>query len=78
MISREESIRRYDYGTEDDDVKLLNAIYDSIGSCGECKHYVVRDGDINEMTCLILDWTDSTGASDDFFCADFERKEDEA
>ena len=40
--------------------KFINKIYDSIGTCGECKHYEVREATPN-MYCK-LKREDSSGA----------------
>ena len=70
MISREEA---NEYDTVDDAVK---AIYDSIGSCGECRYYSKMYTPLNRNKCQLK----TAGKSDqgaDFFCSDFERKTDD-
>jgi len=65
MISREEIKDKYGWVNSDFDNIIIDEIYDSIGSCGECKHkgYDACPYD-PEYTPRI-----------DFYCADFERKD---
>jgi hypothetical protein len=85
MISREEAISWLDpvdeLGTapEFDVLKAINLIYDSIGSCKECKHYDTKLGKTpNEGHCKVhrdseqILWV-NIKVDDNWFCADYER-----
>jgi len=72
MINREEALKSAlsifpypspSYKIED----FVNTIYDSIGSCGECEH----KSNTRERFCVNI----GSSVPDNFFCADFERKQ---
>ena len=52
---------------------LVKEIYDSIGSCSECKHMEVIDSGAGIISCTRATFDP---IEPDFFCADFERKGD--
>jgi len=80
MISREEAIglsafSKVDRSVTDDELDkakitiskhLINKIYDSIGSCGECEH-------LHKERCPCEGYADRNYTN--FFCADFKRKD---
>ena len=72
MISREDAVQQaigidaeLDYLRWCQD--LIEDIYYSVGSCGECKHY----SNTRESFCVNI----GTSTPKSFFCADFERKD---
>lgn len=79
MIDREEAKDRiYRAETADyhvDKMKIIDEIYDSLGSCKRCKHYMFAgftprgEKKSPDMCRLTL-----TGQPEDHFCADFEEK----
>lgn len=52
----------------------LDKIYDSIGTCSECKHMEVIDSGAGIISCTRATFDP---IEPDFFCADFERKVNE-
>ena len=57
---------------EEDCRQLVNTIYDSIGTCGECEYYDEKSIDTDNV-CIIQGILHSQA----WYCADFERKKDE-
>ncbi len=64
-MTREEARKfSYDWGNGDD--ATVDAIYDAIGSCKECK-YLQKE---KNNYCLMIDWHQE----DDAYCSYFERR----
>lgn len=86
MISREEIhtkiveyLEENPFYSED----LIDIFINTVGSCGECKHsYYFEEADLLECDNDNLNYTRGTKRSGctevtkDWYCADFERKED--
>ena len=70
MISREEAYRYLE--EYDRPSNTINKIYDSIGSCSECKHFSVIEPE-NFLNCSELG---CEVPSIKHFCDEFERKGD--
>ena len=51
--------------------ELVDSIYDSIGSCGVCKH---SGTDKDGLFCTRVKHGNCNTVTPDWFCADFERK----
>jgi hypothetical protein len=76
MLTKKEAIREVDYVMDHSDLvkDLISKIYDSIGTCGECKHY-----DQKYKCCespIQEDRNDVAGSyytSSNWYCADFEK-----
>ena len=82
MIKREEAHEELHFGTRLDYMSFnelhmgIEAIYDSIGSCGECK-YGVADR-VDTTLCVNSDSVCYHNIHENtWFCADFERKTNE-
>ena len=83
MITREDATTGlYQYferaGDENTCSEIINEIYDSIGTCGECKRGILVDGpnDIDIVECD-YEQTYSGFYEIDNFCKDFKRKEND-
>ena len=77
MISREET-KKYIEDTFvflaiSDAFSTVDKIYDSIGSCGECKYYKETSQTVggNNLLCVL----NQKFKANSHFCADFEKKE---
>ena len=58
------------HGSEID--SFINKIYDSIGSCKTCKYSILFD---NELYCGFVKVGNEEKKEDNWFCADYEKKE---
>jgi hypothetical protein len=75
MISREEVRTQIENWTDVermtidsvDALSIVDKIYDSIGTCSECKHWDKIGSCVKHAGC-------SFSTDDTFFCADFERR----
>lgn len=76
MIAREDAISRlrleFTPEFESRITNVIDAIYDSIGTCGECTYYT-RSGDCHNSISMAYGGHNSI--EEDNFCADFEREE---
>jgi hypothetical protein len=54
------------------DAMFIDEFFDSIGSCGECKHSYYDTGMIKDE--LLCSRGSFNPIEEDFFCADFEHK----
>ena len=84
MISREEAKKKMVFKlnakhSEDTLTQLLDEVYDSIGTCGDCKHFNYEHigvgicGDGKTLNRFELE----DYIPDSWYCADFERKQDD-
>ena len=55
---------------------VIDKIYDSVGSCGECEHYTEIYNDRTTTSNTIWVCNGRMVREPDFFCADFEREGD--